>query len=148
MVVRASRNAEGFAGFDGRDLQPIDADRLLVADLVLEMDVDILAALDHLLGRLRETRLVAVDRRNLKEAGQEGEQRKDDQQSGRAPVRGHRPVDDARETARRGKRLAGLIIGGGTHGLAGVQRFNSARWARTIGPSLRGCHIDVIAGGP
>src|SRR6478735_11726535 len=55
---------------------------------------------------------------------------------GRASVRGHRAVDDTRETARRGKRLAGLIIGGGTHGLAGVQRIDSARWARTIGPSL------------
>ena len=51
----------------GRRLQPVDADRLLVARDVLEADVDIVAGLDHLLGRLDEARLVAVDRR---QAGQ------------------------------------------------------------------------------
>ncbi|MEH2546844.1 hypothetical protein V1283_003489 [Bradyrhizobium sp. AZCC 2262] len=65
------RQAERRGGFDHGGLQPIDADRLLVADIVLEADVDEVAAFDHLLGRLREPRLVAVDRRDIEEAGQE-----------------------------------------------------------------------------
>ena len=73
------RDAGRFAGFHRRRLQPIDADRLFVADLVLETDIDILAGLQHLLGGLRKARLVAVDRRNLEKAGQERDQRKDDQ---------------------------------------------------------------------
>ena len=56
------RQAERRGGFDHRRLQPVDADRLLVADVVLETDIDEIAGFDHLLGRLREPRLVAVDR--------------------------------------------------------------------------------------
>jgi hypothetical protein len=50
--------------FDGRRLQPINANRLLVARLILEPDVDIVPGFEHLLGRLRETRLIAVQRRH------------------------------------------------------------------------------------
>ena len=70
------RHAERPARFDRGGLQPVDADRLLVAHLVLETDVDVVAAFDHLLGGLGKARLVAVDRRDLEEAGQEGDQRR------------------------------------------------------------------------
>src|SRR5262249_26078961 len=60
-------------------LQPIDTDRLLVADLLLEADVDVVAALDHLLRRLGEPRLVAIDRRNIEETGQIGRQADDNE---------------------------------------------------------------------
>ena len=65
------RQAQRRSGLDHGRLHPVDADRLLVADLVLEADVDEIAALDHLLGRLREPRLVAIDRRDIEKAGQE-----------------------------------------------------------------------------
>ena len=68
-------------------LQPIDADRLSVAHVVLVADVDIVAGFDHLLGGLREIGLVAIDRRNLKKSRQEGEQRHEDQHRRRPPVR-------------------------------------------------------------
>ena len=79
MVVRACGMPNRFARFHGKCLQPIDTDRLLVAHLVLEADVDVLTAFQHLLGGLRKARLVAVDRRDLEEARQERDQRKDDQ---------------------------------------------------------------------
>ena len=69
-----ARQAERRGGFDRGRLQPVDADRLLVADVVLEADVDEIAGLDHLLGRLREPRLVAIDRRDVEKAGQEQQQ--------------------------------------------------------------------------
>ena len=55
-------HAHRFGGFHHGRLQPIDADRLLVANLVLEADVDVLAGFQHLLGRLGEARLVAIRR--------------------------------------------------------------------------------------
>src|SRR6202035_2317071 len=61
--------------------------RLLVARLVLEADVDVVAALDHLLGRLGEARLVAVDGWDREEPGQEREQADEHEPPGRAPVR-------------------------------------------------------------
>ncbi len=64
------RQAQRRGGFDHGCLQPVDADRLLVAHIVLEPDVDEIPALDHLLGRLREPRLVAVDRRNVEKSRQ------------------------------------------------------------------------------
>ncbi len=71
------RHAERLARLHRSRLQPVNADRLLVATDLLEADVDIVARLDHLLGRLREARLVAVDRRDVEEARQEGEQADD-----------------------------------------------------------------------
>ena len=55
---------------DRRGLEPIDAGRLLVARLVLELDADEVAVLDHLARRLGEARLVAVERRQRHEARQ------------------------------------------------------------------------------
>ena len=88
-------------------LQPIDADRLLVAHLVLEPDVDIVPVLDHLLGGLREARLVAVDRRNGEEAGQEVEQRHQHEHGGRARVGARGKIQDRAQIARRRQLLAG-----------------------------------------
>ncbi len=68
------RQAQRRGGFDHGRLQPVDADRLLVADVILETDVDEIAAFDHLLGRLGEPRLVAIDRRDVEEAGQKQDQ--------------------------------------------------------------------------
>ncbi len=81
------RHADRFGGAHHAGLQPIDADRFLVADLVLKADVDVVAALDHLLGRLREARFVAVDRRDVEEARQERDEADDDQQRDGARVR-------------------------------------------------------------
>jgi hypothetical protein len=91
------RYAERAAGFHGQRLHPIDADRLLVADLVLETDVDVVAGLQHLLGGLSETGLVAVDRGDLEQARQERDQREGNEHRGGAPVRGRRPVEHGGE---------------------------------------------------
>ena len=87
------RQAERRGGFDHGGLQPIDADRLLVADVVLEADVDEIAGFDHLLGRLREPRLVAVDRRNVEEAGQEKHHAAQHQEHDRAKMAGRGEVE-------------------------------------------------------
>ena len=87
---------------DSDRLQPVDADRLLVAGFFLQSDIEVVAGLDHLVRRLREARLVAVDRRQRGEAWQEGEQGHDRDQGkarrrrSRDPV--HRPFDPRRET--------------------------------------------------
>ena len=97
MVVSACGMPSAAAGLHRRRLQPIDADRLLVAHLVLESDIDVLPALDHLLGGLGKARLVAVDRRDLEEARQEGNQAKGDKQRRRAGVRARRDVEQGAE---------------------------------------------------
>ena len=79
-------HAKRLAGFHRDGLHPVNADRLLVADFILEADVDIVAALDHLLGRLGKARLVAVDRRDLEKARQEGQQAERQQQQNRAAM--------------------------------------------------------------
>src|SRR5215831_15666589 len=81
-------------------LQPINADRLLVAHFILETDVDVLAALHHLLGRLGKARLVTVDRRNAEEPGQEAQQRDHEQHRHRPRVRTDGEVDNRLEAAR------------------------------------------------
>jgi hypothetical protein len=78
------------------------------------MDVDVVAAFDHLLGGLREARLVAIDRRNREEARQETEQRDDQQHRDRAQVRAHGEIDDPRELVRE-NRLAALVAGRDHH---------------------------------
>ncbi|MGY4505244.1 hypothetical protein ACVWYH_009201 [Bradyrhizobium sp. GM24.11] len=87
--------------FDRRGLQPVDADRFLVAHVLLEADVDIIAALDHLLGGLRKARLVAIDRRNGEEAGQEQQQRAQHQEAHRAGMAGGDKVEHQHEPAAR-----------------------------------------------
>ena len=91
-------------------LQPVDADRLLVAHLVLEADVDVIAALHHLLGGLREARLVAIDRRDAEEAGQEAQQRNQQQERDGAHMRADGEVDDRLQAARR-RQMTPLVIG-------------------------------------
>ena len=50
----------------------VDADRFLVARLIVHADVDEIAGLQHLFGRLGEARLVAIDRLDAHEAGEDG----------------------------------------------------------------------------
>ena len=87
--------------FHRASLEPIDADRLFVTHFVLEADVHIVAALDHLFGCLSETRLVPIDRRNGEKARQEAEQRHHEQHRACARMGANRKVDDQRESARR-----------------------------------------------
>jgi hypothetical protein len=82
------RHPERLSGHHDRGLEPVNADGFLVADLVLEADVDEVAALDHLLGGLGKSRLVAVHRWNLKEARQERRQRDCEEERGGARMRG------------------------------------------------------------
>ena len=113
----------GAAGFHGERLQPVDADRLLVADLVLESDVDVFAALQHLLGGLGVTGLVAVDHGDLEEARQERDQREGNEQLGGAPVRGRRPVEHGGKPPYWGQRLP-LVVDGRAHRLGGFSPSN------------------------
>ncbi len=85
-------------------LQPVDADRLLVAGLGAEADVDGIAGFHHLLGGLREARLVAVQNR---QAGKSRQPRQQAQQH----QRGIRPPRQGRQMKWRG--LAGRHRGGG-----------------------------------
>ena len=89
-------------------MQPVNADRFLVANLVLKTDVDVIAAFDHLLGGLSETRLVTIDRRNAEETGQEGHKGDYEQYDQRTRVRADGKIDD-RLGAARGSPLAPLI---------------------------------------
>ncbi len=108
-----------FAEFDGRRLQPIDADRLFVPDLVLKADVDILAALQHLFGGLRKARLVAVDRRDLEKARQERDERKRNEQRGGSRMRAARPIQNGQEAACPHD-SGGSVVGGEAHGRTSV----------------------------
>ena len=91
------RHAERFGGLNDRGLEPINADRLLVACLLLEADVDIIPGLDHLLGCLREPRLVPIHRRDLEQARQKCRERQDDQQRNGARMRRRDPIDECRD---------------------------------------------------
>ena len=82
------RHAQCLAGSDGRALQPVDADRLLVACLVLETDIDEIARLQHLLAGLGEARLVPIERLQRLESGQERRQRQQHQECAGAGVAG------------------------------------------------------------
>ncbi len=104
------RQLEHRCGFDGRRLQPVDADRLLVADVLLKADIDIVAAFDHLLGGLGEPCLVTIDRRDREEAREEQQQRAQHQEADRARMAGRGDVEHAHQSAARicgGFRLAG-----------------------------------------
>ena len=109
-----ARDAERAGGLHHPGLQPVDADRLLVAHLVLEADVDIVAALHHLLGGLREARLVAIDRRDREKTGQEAEQRGNEQHGNRAPMRADGKIDDRLEI-QRGSDLTPSVAGRNRH---------------------------------
>ncbi|MHC2604969.1 hypothetical protein ACVL92_005783 [Bradyrhizobium liaoningense] len=95
------RQLEHRRSFDGRRLQPVDADRLLVADVLLKADVDVVAALNHLLGGLGKPCLIAIDRRDGEEARQEQQQRAQHQEADRARVAGRDDVEHAHEPAAR-----------------------------------------------
>ena len=101
MVVSGVAKAERLRRLHHSGLQPVDADRFLVAHLVLEADVDIVAGLDHLLGGLGEAGLVAIDRRDLEKARQEGEQRDHDQQENGARMRADGEIEHRAEPFRR-----------------------------------------------
>ena len=79
MVCAGAANAKRLSGPYGRRLQPVDADRFFVTHLVLETDVDVIARLDHLLGGLSEPGFIAIDRGNLKKAGQEQNERSENE---------------------------------------------------------------------
>ena len=78
-----------------RGLEPIDADRLLVARLVVHPDVDVVARLQHLLGRLHEAGFVAIDRRDCRNTGQEAGKAEDGESAGRSHVRFRYPRQSA-----------------------------------------------------
>ena len=83
----------------GRRLQPVDADRFLVAGRILEADVDIVAALGHLLGGLDEARLVAVDHRQAGQARRrkhQAEQEQEEISAGHLHASGPLPLDAIR----------------------------------------------------
>ena len=61
-------------------LQPVDARRLLVAQLVLVAQADIIARFQHLLGGLRKAALVAVERGQVEHAGRGGPERDHEEQ--------------------------------------------------------------------
>ena len=67
-------------------MQPVDPHRFAIANVVLIADIDVIAGLDHLLGGLREISLVAIDRRNLKNTGQEAKQTNKEQRHGSSTV--------------------------------------------------------------
>jgi hypothetical protein len=64
----------------------VDADRLLEARLVLELDDDVVAGFQHLRGGLGEARLVAVQRRHGEQAGQARDQGHQRGEQGAAPT--------------------------------------------------------------
>lgn len=79
-------------------LKPVNADGLLVARLFLEADIHIVAALQHLLGGLREAGFIAVNRRNGEEAGQKSQKANDHKQERGAPMTARCPAHQTRET--------------------------------------------------
>ena len=93
------RQSELRGGLDDGGLQPVDADRFLVADVVLKTDVDEIAGFDHLLGRLRKPRLVPVDRRNGEETGQEKYHSAQRQKDHRAKMGGRGDVERSEQPA-------------------------------------------------
>ena len=95
-------------------MDPVDTDRFLVAHLILKTDIYVVAALDHLLGCLSEARLVAIDRRNAGETGQEAQECDREEHHHRAGMGSDGEVDDGREAARRSP-LASLALGRDHH---------------------------------
>ena len=65
---------------------PACSHRFAIAHVVLIADIDVIAGLDHLLCGLREISLVAIDRRNLKNTGQEAKQTNKKQHRGGSTV--------------------------------------------------------------
>jgi hypothetical protein len=85
------------------------ADRLLVANVVLKPDIDEIAAFDHLLGRLRKARLVAVDGRNGEETGQEKHDAAQQQKQDGAEVTGGGVIERERQPAAGMRRFHRLL---------------------------------------
>jgi len=140
MVVRASGTPTASPALtaDRRGLQPVDANRLLVANFVLEADVDILARFQHLFGGLREARLVAVDRRNLEEPRQECDRRESDQQGYRALMRRAGIIQYSGRPARGTKSLTRLF-GRRTHRPSVSKLFGAIQPDNKLKPRL--CHL-------
>ena len=67
-------------------------------NLVLKADVDVIPALHHLLGGLRETGLVAVNRRNVEKTGQKKQRAADDEKCNRAGMTADHKIDHALQT--------------------------------------------------
>ena len=81
----------------------------IVANLVLEPDIDEIAAFDHLLGRLRKARLVAVDRRNVEETGQKKHDAAQQQKQDGAEVAGGGEIERERQPAAGMRRFHRLL---------------------------------------
>ena len=113
MVLRLW-NPERLPGLHGAGLQPIDADRLLVADLLLVPNVHIVAALDHLLGGLREARFIAIGRRDREEARQNADEGDEKQHQERARMGLGCEVRDRSQALRQ---VFALSAGGNRHRL-------------------------------
>ena len=111
----------------GGRLRPVDADRLLVTRVVLEPDIDVIAADDHLLGGLREARLVAIGRIEGRQARRHQRQRDERQQEGLPPGGAAAPADHPAE---------GRLREAAEHPPAGARsRFRAAgRHARSLRP--------------
>ncbi len=147
------RQAERRGGFHHRRLHPIDANRLLVADVVLEADVDEIAALDHLLGRLREPRLVAVDRRNIEETGQEQNDAAEHQEYDGAKMVCCREVERHGQPAAGMRRFYRLLARSKAWGLVGFNHLARIRRNRTANnttippyPTARGRFFLTVPG--
>ncbi len=97
--ARGRPSAEAVSTAGG--LQPVDADRLLVAHVILEADIDEIDSLDHLLGRLREPRLVAVDRRDVEKSRQKQHQTTQKEECDGADMAARDKVDRADKPAAR-----------------------------------------------
>ena len=73
-IVADFRNGIRPGGDDDTGLQPVDADRFLVARFLTQTRRDVIATFHHLPGRLCEAGLVAVYRRDCEQARQKGQQ--------------------------------------------------------------------------
>src|SRR4030088_699497 len=119
-------------GFDCGRLQPVYADRFLVAHLVLEPDIDEIAGLDHLLGGLREPRLVAINRRDVEKSRQENQQRTERQERDRPDMAARDKIKNADQPATaiyQVLRLARLSKSGAGIGLDHQLRLRRNRYA-------------------
>ncbi|MEY9262989.1 hypothetical protein ABIF23_002384 [Bradyrhizobium elkanii] len=109
MRTWGARHPERGDGLQRSRLHPVDANRFLVTDVVLEADVDEIAALDHLLGRLGKADLVTVDRRDGKEARQEQHQAGQRQEQDRTPLAGRCELERHEQPAARMRRFYRLL---------------------------------------
>ena len=79
----------------GSRLEPINADWLLVAHLILEADIDIVSGFQHLLAGLGEAGLVAIDQGDVEEARQITDETDDNERRHGSGVRGRNNVEQS-----------------------------------------------------